>query len=120
MMRAWQCCRSGAWLVLLLGGCAALAPREVSRGDDSKQQRDAESTRSNAASSDHGHGSLGFVLESALRARRVHNGRPVMSLELSNGDSVIDGDRLQVSIRTSQDAYLYLAFCSQHAKDPRY
>lgn len=43
-----------------------------------------------------------------------------MFLELSNGASVIDGDRLQASIRTSQDAYLYLAFCSQHAKDSRY
>lgn len=119
-MRAWQCCRSGAWLVLLLGGCAALAPREVSRGGDKNQDRDGGSTTSSTPSNSPGRASLGFVLESALRARRIHNGRPVMSLELSNGDSVIDGDRLQVSIRTSQDAYLYLAFCSQHAKDPRY
>ena len=32
----------------------------------------------------------------------------------------MDGDRLQLSVQTSKDGYLYLAFCSQHAKDPRY
>lgn len=67
-----------------------------------------------------GRAPLGFVLESTLRARRIRNGRPTMFLDLSNGATVIDGDRLQVSIRTSQDVYLYLAFCSQNAKDPRY
>ncbi|HEX7843762.1 MAG TPA: hypothetical protein VF469_40085 [Kofleriaceae bacterium] len=32
----------------------------------------------------------------------------------------MDGDRLQLSVRASRDAYLYLAFCSQHAGDPQY
>jgi hypothetical protein len=33
---------------------------------------------------------------------------------------VLDGDRLQLSVRTSKDGYLYLAFCSPQARDPRY
>jgi hypothetical protein len=107
--------------VLLLGGCAAgVLPRDVPQGDDRKQEKAAEGTISSDPSRGHDRASLGFVLESTLRARRIHDGRSAMFLELSNGATVIDGDRLQVSIRTSQDAYLYLAFCSQHAKDPRY
>jgi len=108
-------------LVLLLGGCAAISPpREVWQVDDRKPEKDAEGTTPGAPPSGYGRASLGFVLESALRARRIHNGRPAMFLELSNGATVIDGDHLQVSLRTSQDAYLYLAYCSQHAQDPRY
>ncbi|HEX3765895.1 MAG TPA: hypothetical protein VHW23_44665 [Kofleriaceae bacterium] len=63
---------------------------------------------------------LGFVLESALRARRPYRGQPDLLLELGNGATVVDGDRLQIAARTSRDAYLYLAFCSQHATDPRF
>jgi hypothetical protein len=65
-------------------------------------------------------GSLGFVLESALRARRIVDGRPTMVLELGNGATVIDGDRLQIHVRTSQDAHVYLAFCSQNAGNSKY
>ena len=61
-----------------------------------------------------------FVLEIRLRARRTQHGQPITLDEIRSGDIVLDGDRLQVSVRTSRDAYLYLAFCSQHAGDPRY
>jgi hypothetical protein len=61
-----------------------------------------------------------FVLETRLRARRTHHGQLITLDEIRSGDSVLDGDRLQVSVRASRDAYLYLAFCSQHAQDPRY
>jgi hypothetical protein len=84
------------------------------------QDMNVESTTSGAPSSSHGQAALGFVLESTLRARRMLGGRPSMFLELSNSATVIDGDRLQVLVRTSRNAYLYLAFCSQSAKDPRY
>jgi hypothetical protein len=121
MMRAWQGVGHAAWLVALLGGCAAFLPRrEVRQVDDRRPEQDAGVTASREPSSDPGRASLGFVLDSVLRARRLHSGRPAISLELGNDATVIDGDRLQVSVRTSQDAYLYLAFCSQHAKDPRY
>jgi hypothetical protein len=61
-----------------------------------------------------------FVLETKLRARRIQHGQPIVLDEIRSGDIVLDGDRLQVSVRTSKDAYLYLAFCSQHPGDPRY
>jgi hypothetical protein len=84
------------------------------------QALDVEHAPSGALIGSDGRAAVGFVLESTLRARRIHHGRPTMSLELSNGATVVDGDRLQVSVRTSQDAYLYLAFCSQNATDPRH
>ena len=34
--------------------------------------------------------------------------------ELHDGDTVTTGDRMRASVSTSQDATLYLAFCSQH------
>jgi hypothetical protein len=61
-----------------------------------------------------------FVLETRLRARRKQHGQPITLGEIRSGDIVQDGDRLQVSVRTSKDGYLYLAFCSQQARDPRY
>lgn len=61
-----------------------------------------------------------FVLDARLRGRRVQHGRSVTIDDVRTGDTVIDGDQLQLSVRTSRDGYLYLAFCSQHAKDPRY
>jgi hypothetical protein len=61
-----------------------------------------------------------FVLETRLRARRTQHGQPITLDEIRSGDIVLDGDRLQLSVRTSRDGYLYLAFCSQQAQDPRY
>jgi hypothetical protein len=61
-----------------------------------------------------------FVLETRLRARRTQHGQPITLDEIRSGDIVLDGDRLQLSVRTSKDGYLYLAFCSQQARDPRY
>jgi hypothetical protein len=61
-----------------------------------------------------------FVLETRLRARRTQHGQSITLDELRSGDIVMDGDRLQLLVRASRDAYLYLAFCSQQAQDPRY
>jgi hypothetical protein len=61
-----------------------------------------------------------FVLETRLLARRTQHGQQITLDEMRSGDIVLDGDRLQLSVRTSKDGYLYLAFCSQQAKDPRY
>lgn len=61
-----------------------------------------------------------FVLETTLRARRTQQGQLITLNEIRSGDVVQDGDRLQLTVRTSQDGYLYLAFCSQQARDPRY
>jgi len=61
-----------------------------------------------------------FVLEIRLRAHRTQHGQLITLDEIRSGDIVLDDDRLQVSVRTSKDAYLYLAFCSQHPRDPRY
>jgi hypothetical protein len=61
-----------------------------------------------------------FVIATRLRARRTQHGQPITLDEIRSGDIVLDGDRLQASVRTSRDGYLYLAFCSEQAQDPRY
>src|ERR1041384_6913621 len=61
-----------------------------------------------------------FVLHTRWRARRTQHGQPITLDELRSGVIVQDGDRLQLSVRTSKDGYLYIAFCSQQAQDPRY
>jgi hypothetical protein len=55
------------------------------------------------------HGRLGF--DHALQVRRSKNSAPH---ELHDSDTVISGDRIRVSVATSDDAYLYLAFCAGH------
>jgi hypothetical protein len=50
-------------------------------------------------------GQLGF--DHSLQVRRSISGLPH---ELHDGDTVTAGDRIRVSVRTSVDAYLYLAF----------
>lgn len=50
---------------------------------------------------------LGF--DHTLQVRRSKNG---VSHELRDGDTVMTGDRIRTSIRTSEDAHLYLAFCA--------
>lgn len=61
-----------------------------------------------------------FVLESSLRVHRTQHGHLITLYDVRSGDTVLDDDRLQVTVRTSRDAYLYLAFCSQQALIPRY
>jgi hypothetical protein len=56
-----------------------------------------------------------FVLEHGLHARRTVGGDSITLDDVVTGHSVlVSGDRLQLSIRTSQRGYLYVAFCSQH------
>lgn len=50
---------------------------------------------------------LGF--EHTLMVRRSENSAPH---DLQDGDTAMTGDRIHVSIQTSKDAYLYLAFCA--------
>jgi len=50
-------------------------------------------------------------LDHALQVRRSRNDVPH---ELHDGDTVMTGDRIRVSVQTSEDAYLYLAFCVHH------
>jgi hypothetical protein len=53
-----------------------------------------------------------LAFEHAVEVRRSNSG---VALELRDGDTVMTGDRIRVSVRTSADAYLYLAFCAgQH------
>lgn len=61
-----------------------------------------------------------FILEATLHARRLESGVSVSRGELHDGDTVMSGDRIQISVRTTRDAHLYLAFCSQQAANPRY
>ena len=52
---------------------------------------------------------LGF--EHALQVRRSKDSLPH---EFHDGETLVTGDRMRVSIRTSEAAYLYLAFCAHH------
>jgi hypothetical protein len=53
-----------------------------------------------------------LAFDHAVEVRRSNSG---VALELRDGDTVRTGDRIRVSVRTSADAYLYLAFCAgQH------
>ncbi|HET7499649.1 MAG TPA: hypothetical protein VFK02_01555 [Kofleriaceae bacterium] len=76
-------------------------------------------TTESPPSPDQGRTQLGFVLEASLRARRMVKDRQPLLFEVGNGATVLDGDGLQLYVRTSKDAYVYLAFCSRHAADPR-
>ena len=50
--------------------------------------------------------------EHALQIRRSSSDLP---RELRDGDPVVSGDRIRVVVKTSVDAYLYLAFCEHHS-----
>jgi hypothetical protein len=116
--------RQGArrmWLGLVAMGCAATPPM---READPVMPEDAELGGGCAGSTASGVCESAardnpFVLETKLTALRRRDGR-TMNLVLGNGATVIDGDRLKVFLRASQDGYLYVAFCSQNARDPRY
>jgi hypothetical protein len=108
------CASTALWMVAACGGApsATGTTRDGTRGMNVKFE---PSTGSPVARSD-----APFVLETRLRARRTQHGQPITLGEIRSGDIVQDDDRLQVSVRTSKDGYLYLAFCSQQARDPRY
>jgi hypothetical protein len=48
------------------------------------------------------------------------NGESIVLDNLGTGATVQDGDRLQLSVRTSDNSFLYLVFCSGRALNPRY
>jgi hypothetical protein len=109
-----------AWLCTLVGGCATISPpRDIMQDTEQSHETGAGHPGGSTPTTDH-RASLGFVLEATLRARRLHRDHPIVLLELANGSTVLDRDRLQMYVRTSQDAYLNVAFCSQHADDRRF
>ncbi len=59
-----------------------------------------------------------FVLDTRLAVHRSQGKRSITLDELRSGDVIMDGDRLQLSARTSSDSYLYVAFCSQRWQIP--
>jgi hypothetical protein len=115
----------GAWLVAAATGCMLLPRSYDARPQPGPNPADVEGAPAGtAASAPPGHDSEvlsgePFVLESRLQARRIRDGKK-LTLELGDGDIVMDGDRLQAFVRTSQKAYLYVAFCSQSATDARF
>jgi hypothetical protein len=52
-----------------------------------------------------------LAFQRSLQARRSRDAVPH---ELHDGDTVMTGDRIRATIATSEDAYLYLAFCAEH------
>lgn len=62
-----------------------------------------------------------FILEHHLHVRRIVHDTSIALPDVVSGQTVlVGGDRLQLSIRTSQNGYLYLAFCSQRDIRSRY
>jgi hypothetical protein len=61
-----------------------------------------------------------FILDATLHVRRLENGVSVARGELHDGDTVMSGDRIQIFLRTTRDAHLYLAYCSQQTANPQY
>lgn len=97
-----------------MAACAALvvfmrrAPGTTDEVDPggSSSQRAPDVTRGTHVES----GRLAFDHE--VDVRRSNSG---VAVELRDGDTVMTGDRIRVSVRTSADAYLYVAFCAgQH------
>src|SRR5215813_6229425 len=126
------CARAALWVAVACGGsrpAVGTTPGQAGTGSDESPEATRgmkiepvpwtsakmPSTGSPVAGSD-----APFVLETRLRVRRTQHGQSITLDEIRSGDIVLDGDRLQLSVRTSKDGYLYLAFCSQQARDPRY
>jgi hypothetical protein len=111
---------SAALAIFATTGCAATAQagseRDTWRSLADADERGAPSAPENpdvrgmSVKDGHGHpGQLNF--DHSLQVRRSVTGVPH---ELHDGDQVMAGDRIRVSVQTSVDAYLYLAFCSHH------
>jgi hypothetical protein len=110
----------GMWLGIVVMGCAASSQtREVAPATPLEIEVDAASCAASPGGCGSAPGDGPFVLETKLRALRVRGDRAT-TLMLGNGATVVDGDRLKVFLRASQDGYLYLAFCSRNARDARY
>jgi hypothetical protein len=45
---------------------------------------------------------------------QVHRSKNDAPQELHDGDTVVEGERFHAIVQTSEDAYLYLAFCAHH------
>lgn len=126
------CVNTVLWMIAACGGTPPAigttpSPAGTGSGEPSDQTRGMKvefAPRAAAETPSAGSPASGsdapFVLETRLRARRTQHGHSITLDEIRSGDIVLDDDRLQVSVRTSKDGYLYVAFCSQQAKDPRY
>jgi hypothetical protein len=90
-----------------LAGCAATP----SAGDTREPSQPGSSDVSDEATDDTDveQDRLGF--DHCLQVRHSNTDVPH---ELHDGDTVATGDRVRVTVTTSEDAYLYLAFCSHH------
>jgi len=96
------------------------APGATSRGVDGDAEPPNSLPSPTTLTDDPAPRNATFVLETRLRVARVVAGQSIILDNLGTGATVQDGDRLQLSVRTSASGFLYLAFCSGHAADPKY
>jgi hypothetical protein len=62
-----------------------------------------------------------FVLEARLDAYRTTDANTLTLADVQDGRTpLISGDRVQITIRTSQTAHVYLAMCAQSKSDTAY
>ena len=110
--RAWEAILASFSVAVLLAMSAAAGCADTRQA---RQAAPQEAGSRSPGGSDESRGiqverdRLGF--EHALQVRRSKDGVPH---ELHDGDTVVTGDRIRLSIRTSEAAYLYLAFCAHH------
>ncbi len=110
-VRAWEAISASSAVSVLLAmsaaaGCAGpLARHEAPQEAGSSSLEGSDESRGIHLE----HDQLG--LDHTLLVRRSKNGVPH---ELHDGDTVMTGDRLHATVQTSEDAYLYLAFCAHH------
>jgi hypothetical protein len=93
-------------VISTLAGCAS--DRKV-RNADPQETGSSSNAPDEVTRGMHIEGRLGF--DHALQVRRS---KIAVSHELHDGDEVTTGDRIRASVVTSEDAYLYLAFCAHH------
>lgn len=109
---------AGLFVVVAALACAAISlfalRPPASSGNNSRQPTPGQITRTPQIDR------TPLILESRLRVRRGRDAAELTLDDVRSGDIVVDGDRLQMRVRASRDAHLYIAFCSQHASDPRF
>lgn len=104
------------WIVAAVG-CAGTpaAPASPLRDGRSAAAGDASGEATRGMRIEGAPSATPFVLEATPHARRLQNGISIARGELHDGDTVTNGERLQLSLRTSERAHVVLAFCSQLA-----
>ncbi len=95
--------------IMLAAACAAAPPPVQPRAQGAASPERDGSDHQEVSSDERGMAvdSAPFTLQIGLRIHGPKEG------PLSDGDTVVNGDRIQVFAQTAEDVYMYLAFCTE-------